>query len=122
MGWLGFGKKDDVVDLTETMLRRQARTEEIPLDTSESSYSEENPVSEGLGFLGNIANAATESSSSSSEGSYVEMGGDVSDKRKRLSKRLMDITEKMEDLSNQIYHLQQRLEVIERKVGVGGDY
>jgi hypothetical protein len=34
----------------------------------------------------------------------------------------MDITEKMEDLGNQIYHLQQRLEVIERKVGVGGNY
>ena len=129
MGWFGIGKRDDVIDLTETMLRRKAQADEIRQEAVESSDSdsEESPVSAGLGFLGSIANAATESSdsdesTSDSEGSYVDMSAGVSDKRKRLTKRLMDITEKMEDLGNQIYHLQQRLEVIERKVGVGGNY
>ena len=125
MGWFGIGKRDDVIDLTETMLKRKAQAEEIRQEAVESSDSEDNPVSAGLGFLGNIASAATESSedsSSDSEEGYVDMSAGVSDKRKRLSKRLMDITEKMEDLGNQIYHLQQRLEVIERKVGVGGNY
>ena len=43
----------------------------------------------------------------------------LNDKKKKLAKRLMDITDKLEDISNQIYHLQQRLEVIERKMDIG---
>ena len=31
----------------------------------------------------------------------------------------MDITNKLEDLSNQIYHLQQRVEVLEKKTNTG---
>ena len=42
------------------------------------------------------------------------------EKRKKLAKRLLDMTEKIEDLSNQIYHLQQRIEVLERKSNIGG--
>ena len=40
------------------------------------------------------------------------------EKRKKLAKRLIDITEKLEDLSNQIYHLGQRVEVLEKKTNV----
>jgi hypothetical protein len=40
---------------------------------------------------------------------------ETQEKRKKLAKRLMDITDKLEDLSNQIYHLQQRIELIEQK-------
>jgi hypothetical protein len=125
MGWFGIGKRDDVIDLTETMRKRHAQAEEIRQDAIGGSESDDNPVSAGLGFLGSIASAATESSedsTSDSEGDYVDMSAGVSDKRKRLSKRLMDITEKMEDLGNQIYHLQQRIELIERKIGVGERY
>jgi L-2-hydroxyglutarate oxidase LhgO len=40
------------------------------------------------------------------------------EKKKKLAKRLIDITEKLEDLSNQIYHLGQRVEVLEKKTNV----
>ena len=40
------------------------------------------------------------------------------EKRIKLTKRLLDMTEKIEDLSNQIYHLNQRMEVIERKLKI----
>jgi len=40
------------------------------------------------------------------------------EKRKKFAKRLIDITEKLEDLSNQIYHLGQRIEVLEKKTNV----
>tara|TARA_Y100000296_G_scaffold60057_1_gene69497 strand:- start:1030 stop:1326 length:297 start_codon:yes stop_codon:yes gene_type:complete len=40
------------------------------------------------------------------------------EKRKKLAKRLIDITEKLEDLSNQIYHLGQRIEVLEKKTNI----
>lgn len=37
------------------------------------------------------------------------------EKRKRFAKRLANMTEKIEDLSNQIYHLEQRIEVLEKQ-------
>ena len=41
------------------------------------------------------------------------------EKKKRFVKRIVFLTEKIDDLSNQIYHLQQRVEVLEKKSGVG---
>ena len=38
--------------------------------------------------------------------------------RKKLVKRLLDITNKLDEISTQIYHLQQRVELLERKKGV----
>jgi len=37
------------------------------------------------------------------------------ERRKKLAKRLSDMIQKLEDLSNQIYLLQQRVEVLEKK-------
>ena len=45
--------------------------------------------------------------------------GSPEDRKRRLMKRLINISEKLEDLSTQIYHLQQRIEVLEKKTGVG---
>ena len=115
MGWFGFGRRSDVVDLTEGLRRRQLKIKEM----QEEGGEVKSPVEGGLGFLGNIASSISDSENSDSE-EYVDVGAGVSEKRKRLAKRLQDMTEKMEDLSNQVYHLQQRLELIERKVGVGG--
>ena len=43
---------------------------------------------------------------------------DAEEKKKRLAKRIADMTTKLEELSNQIYHLQQRVELLERKSGL----
>ena len=43
----------------------------------------------------------------------------IEEKKKRLAKRIVFLTEKVDDLSNQIYHLQQRVDVLEKKSGVG---
>jgi len=40
------------------------------------------------------------------------------EKKKRFVKRIIFLTEKIDDLSNQIYHLQQRIEVLEKKSGI----
>ena len=37
------------------------------------------------------------------------------ERRKKLAKRIIDMTEKIEEVSNQLYHLQQRVEVLEKK-------
>ncbi len=39
----------------------------------------------------------------------------IEEKRKKLTKRILDMTEKIEELTNQIYHLTQRVEALERR-------
>jgi uncharacterized coiled-coil DUF342 family protein len=40
------------------------------------------------------------------------------ERKRKLAKRLKQITENLETLSNQIYHLQQRMEVMEKKLNL----
>ena len=40
------------------------------------------------------------------------------EKRRKLAKRITSLTDKIDDLSNQIYHLQQRIELLERKLNI----
>jgi len=48
----------------------------------------------------------------------LEKNQSPDEKRKRFTKRIADLTETIEDLSNQIYHLQQRVELLERKLNI----
>lgn len=135
MGFFGLGKKKkDVIDLTERYKRQQAKMNDMKSSLSDSSTgldsssetlsSDSSESNSGIGIFGAMANANSGSSSSNSSGSdYLDVsagadsGIDLSQKRKRFAKRIMDMTEKLEDLSNQIYHLQQRIEVLEKKSG-----
>lgn len=68
------------------------------------------------GFFGGGASSSTESSSFTALGAQEPTHSDDSEERRRkLAKRLMEMTDKMEEMSNQIYHLQQRIEVLERR-------
>lgn len=125
MGLFGLGKKDKVIDLTEQFNTQtiSPSSERIVSEVSSSAASSSSEsASGGLGFLGAIANSVSDSTSAVSGGtsatSDLEFTGTVEDKRKKLAKRLMDITDKLEDLSNQIYRVQQRLEVLERKADI----
>ena len=40
------------------------------------------------------------------------------EKKKKLAKRIVDLIDDVENLSNQIYHLQQRIEVLEKKLDI----
>lgn len=115
MGFLGFGKKDRILDLSERYKKQQERIAQTQEDNQEAN-SQESPPQEGFNFLRNLASSSA-SSSEAQSGDYVDVSGE--DKKKKLVKRLIDMTNKVEDLSNQIYHLQQRIEVLERKSGVG---
>ena len=42
----------------------------------------------------------------------------VEEKRRKLAKRFSDMTAKIEELSNQVYHLQQRIELLEKKLDI----
>jgi hypothetical protein len=130
-----FGKrKDKIIDLTEeyNIQRRrpvniQRKSQEIPKTSSETQSSGSG------GFFGGFFGGNTEGQSSSGSGletyeperiSYSQEGSqesalDAEEKRRRLAKRLQIITEKIEELSNQIYHLQQRIELVEKKLNIG---
>ncbi len=115
MGW--FGKKDKVIDLSAKYKRDQEKIadiqqEQTPISPT-SSYT--NASSEGLGFFGAIANSISNSQDKTPESSSTIDFAEADERKRRLAKRLSDMTEKIEDLSNQIYHLQQRIEVVERK-------
>ncbi len=115
MRFLGFGKKNRVLDLSEKYKKQQERMAQKKEDINPSGdLHEENSQSPSQGafsFLGNLA------SSNSEQHDDLNTAGE--EKKKRLAKRLIDMTNKIEDLSNQIYHLQQRIEVLEKKSGVG---
>lgn len=87
---MGFFGKGKILDLTE-------KEDEMP-----GEYAE-NPA--GAAELSKALGENSEQLSSE-------------EKKKRFVKRIVFLTEKIDELSNQIYHLQQRIEVLEKKAGV----
>jgi len=116
MAWFGRKKRDDVVDLTN--YRRPQKNVQFSQNSSDSKSSGD---TEGLGFFGAIANTISSSSDDSNrDNDNLGSSVNVEERRRKLSKRLLEMTNKIEELSNQIYHLQQRIELLERKAGVSG--
>jgi len=122
-----FGKKKKkTIDLTGDYSKQKEREKRIKADLEKiqshqnSSLSKNNDsVNETTGFLGGLANMGsqnqkTETYSNTSQ-SQSSQPMDIDERRRKLTKRLLDMTEKIEDISNQIYHLQQRIEVLEKK-------
>ncbi|MCK9595912.1 hypothetical protein M0R19_01880 [Candidatus Pacearchaeota archaeon] len=112
-----FGSKKKIVDWSAGYRADKKAAERT------SSKTEE-PASD-LGFLGSFSNANSDNSSSNSDISWDNESsatvGDYQNKKQKLAKRLLDMTNKMEDMSNQIYHLKQRMEVIEKKLKISFD-
>jgi hypothetical protein len=101
------GKKGKVVDLTETYGKRRPVKKASSSSQAQSSDSEYGP--DTVGYLGEMMGAAKKDYSDSEDN---ETSGE---KKKKLAKRILDMTDRIEDLSNQIYHLQQRIDLLERK-------
>lgn len=122
MGIFGLGRKKEVIDLAEKYRQDQERLAqqreemgEVSTDTNAETSSSSSP----LGFLGNLAGSGPTPASTETESEYTDLSSGYHEKKQKLTKRLLDMTSKIEELSNQIYHIQQRLEVLEKKTGVG---
>lgn len=95
-----FGRKSEkVVDWRYKKVQPRLGQVIKPREESENNFS----------FLGDMASGV----SSSNSGEYESSD----EKKKKLAKRILEMTERIEDLSNQIYHLQQRIDVLERRSG-----
>jgi hypothetical protein len=133
-----FGKKGKTVDLTSKYDRHVEKMENIRglVNKAENVNRGENTaphaqhippqvqaaqsnVSPGsFGFLRDMASSVPDPQYPVP--TYSEGEESPEDRRRKLAKRLGDITEKLEDLSTQIYHLQQRVELLERKTKSSG--
>lgn len=108
MGLFGSRKKD-VIDYTEAYRRSKSKgIQSAPVN------QEKTQDSSGFIPLGFFADSPAPQKQSFSETSFDS--GDAQERRRKLAKRLIDMTDKIEDLSNQIYHLQQRIELMERRI------
>lgn len=107
-----FKRKPKFLDLTEHYKKEQEKIKAVKEEAKESSSTES-----AFGFLANIASAGSGSSETESS-DYIDVSTNVNEKRRRLAKRFMDMTSKIEDLNNQLYHLQQRIEVLEKKSNI----
>lgn len=121
MGW--FKKRNDVVDLGERYRRQQEKLAQLKGEVNEIKASENvqnKPQETPPSFFQGLVNATQENSvQTEKEDEYADLGQGFENRKQKLTKRLMEMTSKMEDISNQIYHLQQRIELIERKIGIG---
>ncbi len=113
MGIFGAKKRNEVFDLSRDY-HQTHRTPKVSKDL-DLTKKEEAPVEAQTSsfpfFFGGANNSTTETTDSS-----IEVSEDSSDeKRKKLAKRLVDMTNRIEDLDNKLYHLQQRIEVLEKK-------
>lgn len=116
-----FNRKKKVIDLGERYRKRKAREEKINSGSTESSQESSQPATPFSFFDAGASSSSGSTSDSSTESSgVVDLSGTgtgTTSRKKRLAKRILDMTTKLEELSNQIYRLEQRVEVLERKSG-----
>jgi len=109
MGFFKIKKRSDVLDLSKGYKNVESSQKKEEVDLTNSQGKSDTPV---FPFFSDNFSKDSSSNNDFSENSE--------EKRKRLAKRLVDMTNKLEELDNKIYHLQQRIEVLERKEGVTG--
>ncbi len=106
MGLFSFRRKRDVIDLGERYKKRKEKAEQTASESKDSSQSN----ADGFAFFDVQKTPEKEET--------IDLSDTGREKKRKLAKRLVEMTSRLEDLSNQIYHLQQRVEVLERKLDV----
>jgi hypothetical protein len=109
-----FRKRDDsLIDLVKLQKRGIIKP---PKEVSEGSDTGSSP----LGFLGSLAGAGGVSSSGSSSGTdYFGSSssyGESDDEMKKRQMRIRMMTEKVEENSNKIFDIMQRLDLIDKRL------
>lgn len=88
--------------------------------TTQKTNNQETSSSSGMGFFGSFfSGGGSPTPNTSQDNEIYKDTVNPDEKKRRLSKRLKDLTEQIENLSNQIYRIEQRVEVLEKKSGSG---
>lgn len=138
MGLFG-NKKDKFLDLTNYKAKKKKEKKEVKSDSYPQkegfvdftqnpaeeigSQQPEEPTAQDnnggvAGFFGGFGESQNQERTQASEQNW-ETESTPDQKRKKLANRLGKMTEQIEDLSNQIYRLQQRVEALEKKSDSG---
>ena len=112
MGLFDFRKKDTVLDLSKRYRDQQKQSEKLADSQEVPVQTEEKPAAPFFPFFDSASKPTVE------EKPEVVDIESIEERKKKLAKRLMDITNKLEEISNQLYHLGQRVEVLEKKFKV----
>jgi septin family protein len=115
-----FKKKNEgYVDLSEKLRKRQEKIKSFKENNLQDEEVEEKAVetssNTGNGFFGGFFGGGSSSNSVQNESGAA----DADEKRRRLAKRLGEMTSRMEDMEKEIYQLKQKLEVLEKKQRLG---
>lgn len=114
-----FVRRKEVLDFTRRLPSEVkngvASSGGIFADDAGRSSAGSEPLGENFSIFGSVDPSQT-LSQNSSDANYSDSSNDSDEKKRRFAKRIADMTDKIEELSNQIYHLQQRVEVLERKI------
>lgn len=106
-----FSRKEKIIDLTQGYAGSRKKVPETktqsPSGFVDLSSSANSSQESSFGFFGAMANAAKENENLDTD--------DAEDKKRKLAKRLADMTDRLEEIANKIYHIEQRLEVLEMK-------
>ena len=95
MGLFGFGKKDMVIDLSKKYNEEKAFNESKIQPAINVDNFAENPAPSG--------------------GFSIDANESIEERRRKLTNRIMEMSAKIEELSNQVFLLQQRIDVLEMR-------
>lgn len=115
MGFFGFGKKERVIDLSEKY-RRQQEEKILSQSKTKSSFEQKSIQNSPLfGMLNSSANSSAQVPMSSEQISEES----PEEKRRKFMQKFSEMSERLETLSTSLYHLSQRVELLEKKLNVG---
>lgn len=132
--WLNFGEerhyhkhlvkrknKNDFIDLSELYHLKEEQEERENNKEPKIEYIQ--PSKEHEEEHERTAMSMLGKSNSRGESETIDLSGEnsIEEKRRRLAKRIADLTTGIEDLSSKLYLLTQRIEVLEKKTKVN-DY
>lgn len=107
-----FKKKEPnmYLDLGKRLSKQEEKI--IRLKEAQSSSKEPEQETSSTGFFGSFF-------SGSAQASEVQQESETEQKRKKLIKRVIELTERVESQEKEIYNLKNRMEVLERKQKLG---
>jgi hypothetical protein len=118
-----FSRKDKIVDLTDEYRDTRKKKSNVEDAISDSHSQSQESSSGGFSNFFDSSNVHSPSSQSSGGNFDPETGKplDADEKKRRLARRLKDMTDRIEEQSNQIYQMQQRIELLEKRVRAKND-
>ena len=118
MGIFGFGRKERILDLSVRTPEQKPAVLEKPMQKMQESGIPAKP----MGFFDSVKLQQHQQEQMQNRVSQSETNGNsesAEEKKQKFMKKFQETVERLETISTQLYHLQQRIEVLEKKMNIG---